>query len=229
MRPKQAMRYKLMEMRQSIDLPLPCTTMHVRRGDAGFPRPPYRRYAAVQEYLDAASVAEGDNIMLLTDDQSTIDEIKKYHRNYNWTYLERPRNRGIDGGWESHVPSGDGAYEILSIYTEVALASQCSKVVHGQSGFMKVLRGKMEMAGRKYKAFIIDTGVSKANAKKWPSDGKARIDYFEKQMADYRAKSDAKKKEKDSSNKKGAPQIGRGNVSHENYGKGFKEIGLSKE
>lgn len=69
LRPKQVMRLELMKMRNSVKLTSPCTTMHVRRGDSGLPRRPYRRYAAVQEYLDAAEVEEGDTIMLLTDDQ----------------------------------------------------------------------------------------------------------------------------------------------------------------
>ena len=45
---------------------LPCTTMHVRRGDAGLPRFPFRRYAAVSEYLEVGHVQPGDNIVLLT-------------------------------------------------------------------------------------------------------------------------------------------------------------------
>ena len=45
---------------------LPCTAMHVRRGDSGLPRVPYRRYAAVSEYLQVGQVKPGDNIVLLT-------------------------------------------------------------------------------------------------------------------------------------------------------------------
>lgn len=45
---------------------LPCTAMHVRRGDAGLPRYPFRRYAAVSEYLQAGQVQPGENIVLLT-------------------------------------------------------------------------------------------------------------------------------------------------------------------
>jgi hypothetical protein len=97
-----------------------------------------RRYAAVQEYLDAAHVEEGDNIFLLTDDNSTLEEIHKYHPNYNWTYMNRPRNNGIDGGWEGHIPSGVPEFEVLTILTEIGLASQCSKLVHGNSGVFNV-------------------------------------------------------------------------------------------
>ena len=134
MRPKHVMRIELYKMKQILNLPLPCVTMHVRRGDAGFPRAPYRRYAAVQEYLDAADVEEGANIFLLTDDNSTIEEINEHHPNYKWFYLDRPRNRGVDGGWEGHIPSGKPEFEVLTILTEFSLASQCEKLVQGDSG-----------------------------------------------------------------------------------------------
>ena len=77
------------------------------------PKRPYRRYAAVQEYLDVGQVEGGDTIFLLTDDQTTIDEINTYHKNeYNWVYLNKTRHRGMEGGWEGHVPSGDGPFEV---------------------------------------------------------------------------------------------------------------------
>ncbi|CAB9510571.1 expressed unknown protein [Seminavis robusta] len=189
-RPKQIMRRQLLEMRESLNLPQPCVTIHIRRGDAGFPRQPFRRYAAVQEYLDAGYVEDGANIMLLTDDASTIDEINEHHRgDYNWVYLNRPRTRGVDGGWQSHVPSSDGAFEVLSIYTEFALASKCDTVVQGHSGFMRMLLGKMENEGKPFKRFVVSTGVSKDEAVQWPNDGKERLEYFKKQMDEYRRKS----------------------------------------
>jgi hypothetical protein len=132
LRPNQIFRREKLRMLSSIALPQPCTTMHVRRGDSGLPRPPFRRYAAVQEYIDLAEVQEGDTILLLTDDQSTIDEIHQYHKNYNWVYVNRTRVHGVDGGWESHLPSGDAPFEVLVIETETYLAGLCEKVVHGE-------------------------------------------------------------------------------------------------
>jgi hypothetical protein len=112
----KVMRRKLLELRQRLHVQYPCTMMHVRRADAGVPsRQPYRRYAAVQEYLDEAHVEEGDNIVLLTDDQTTINEIYKYHPNYNWIYLDRPRSRGVETGYNGHIPSGDAAFEVLMV------------------------------------------------------------------------------------------------------------------
>ncbi|CAB9511758.1 expressed unknown protein [Seminavis robusta] len=196
LRPTQIFRRKLLEMKLSVNLQLPCTTMHVRRGDAGFPRQPYRRYASVQEYLDVAHVEEGDNVLLLTDDHTTIDEIKQYHTNYHWFYLNRTRYSGVDGGWESHIPSGDGPFEVLAIQVETHLAGMCEKVVHGQSGFMKVVRGIMGAEGKNYTAYFVDTKVPKKEAEKWTWDGKDRVVYFMKEMDEYRRKSLAAKAKK---------------------------------
>lgn len=62
---------------------LPCTAMHVRRGDSGIPRRPFRRYAAISEYLQLGKIQPGDSIVLLTDDLSTIQEVQEHHPQYN--------------------------------------------------------------------------------------------------------------------------------------------------
>jgi hypothetical protein len=166
LRPRQIFRQKAFEMRQTIDTDYPCTMMHVRRGDAGFPRAPFRRYAAVQEYIDAARIQRGDNILLLTNDQSTVDEVKKYHPSYNWTFLDRPRNHGVSGGWEGHIPSGDGAFEMLAIDTELKLAATCEKVVYGYSGFMKAFLNNQIARNKNLELYYVDTVVSKEEARK---------------------------------------------------------------
>ena len=153
----------------SKTMPYPCTTIHVRRGDSGIPRAPYRRYAAVQEYLDAAKpgLHKGDNIFLLTDDQSTIDEVQQYHaKDYHWMYMDRPRHKGIEGGFDGHIPSKDEAFDLLVILMEMQLAKTCNKLVYGQSGFARALTEEMDMEGRKYKKIKIDTTVSKEIAEK---------------------------------------------------------------
>lgn len=193
LRPNQEFRKKAMEMRESLRVPLPCTAIHVRRGDAGFPRQPYRRYAAVQEYLDKGDVKEGENILLLTDDESTIEEIKTHHPNHKWYYLQRPRANGTDGGFEGHVPSGDPAFEMLAIDTEMKLGSRCSKLIHGKSGFMKMLKGIMKRDGRAYSEYEVDTHVSKEEASKWGGDPKGRVEQFMKDMEVYRNQSAARK------------------------------------
>lgn len=94
--------------------------------------------------FDAGNVTEGANSMLLTDDTSTIDEIKEHHPNYNWVYLDRPRANGVEGGWQGHIPSGDGPAEVPAMQTELQLASECEKVIFGRSGFVNILLRKME-------------------------------------------------------------------------------------
>lgn len=167
-RPRHNFRRKQYELRSQLSVTYPCTTMHVRRGDAGMPRPPYRRYAAVQEYIDAAKLQKGDNIVLLTDDESTIEEVRTYHQDdYNFIYSERPRNRGVQGGFDGHIPSGDEGFEMLAIATELRVAATCETIVCGQSGFMESLVQSMDAEGRNYTLHFLDTRVSKQEALKF--------------------------------------------------------------
>ena len=192
-RPNQVLRYQIMTRKLTVPLELPCTTMHVRRADAGFPRPPFRRYAAVQEYLDVLphnidSVAFREsathNILLLTDDTSTLTEVQRHFiaknatsmppnyqppYEYNWVYLKKIRNTGIDNGFGDHIPKGsDEAAELVAIYTELELAKECSQLVHGQSGFMKSLQEDLANEGKRegidVHHYIVDTTVSRASA-----------------------------------------------------------------
>lgn len=71
MRYKKHVRQRVAQMMHDEYPPGPeggknCTIMHVRRGDAGLPRYPYRRYAAVSEYIEIGNVQPGDTIVLLT-------------------------------------------------------------------------------------------------------------------------------------------------------------------
>ena len=92
----------------------------------------------MKEYLDAVpDLKKGDSILLLTDDETTIDEIHKYLWNdYNWVYLNRPRKRAVEYEFDGHIPSGDEAFEVLAIHTELHLAKMCTQVVYGKSGFV---------------------------------------------------------------------------------------------
>ena len=115
--------------------------------------------AAVQEYLEAANIQEGENILLLTDDQSTIEEANKHHPNYNWIYLDRPRNTGVSGGWEGHIPSGDGAFDFVVAETEKKVAATCNKFVHGHSGFLGTLFQQLSIQNEKYEQANISKTV----------------------------------------------------------------------
>ncbi len=119
-----------------------CTAIHVRRGDIAFGKG--RRYAAVDEYLEAGGVQPGETVVLLTDDTSAIEEVELYlKKEQKWIYLDRPRTTGTTLGFEGFIPSQDPAYEVVSILAELQLVSHCQKLVHGKSGFVTVLAEAM--------------------------------------------------------------------------------------
>ena len=152
--------------------------MHVRRGDSGFVKFPWRRYAAVQEYVDKAQIQKGDTIVLLTDDESTIEEVERYHAtNFKWIYLKRQRTRGTEGGFNKHIPSGDPALEVITIMAEVKLASQCNKLVAGHSGFVTTITDAMDAIGKKYTQYTVQTRVKEADVKQERKiDAKVRVE-----------------------------------------------------
>lgn len=165
-----------------------CTAIHVRRGDVGFARHPFRRYAAVKEYLDIGNVTQGETIVLLTDDETTIEEIRKYHAtDYTWVFMNRPRNNGVAGGMDGHIPSGDESLEILNIMSEVKLAAKCNKFIHGQSGFVVSVYDELEATGRNFTSVFLDTTVSYEEMKQWrrKADPKSRA---EAMLSDIRRK-----------------------------------------
>jgi hypothetical protein len=155
-----------------------CTAIHVRRGDVAFGKG--RRYAAVQEYLDAGNVSR----ILLTDDASTIDEVQEFHVSnndkkdpgnhhepspqpyYHWIYIQRPRFLGSQGGFEGFIPSNDPAFEVLAILADMQLASYCPKLVHGKSGFVDLLVEERERAGKPVQTILLDIQQDKGSQPK---------------------------------------------------------------
>lgn len=119
------------------------------------------------EYIDKGQIQRGETIVLLTDDASTIEEVETYHAtNYNWVYLKRQRTRGTEGGFNKHIPSGDQALEVITIMSEVKLASQCDTLVAGDSGFVTIITDAMNAIGRTYKQFTVRTRIKEVDAKK---------------------------------------------------------------
>jgi len=172
---RQHVRKKLYDTMHATDFPdptFPCAAMHVRRGDAGLPRFPFRRYAALSEYIEVGRVEPGDNVVLLSDDSTTIEEAQRYHAGINWIYVNRPRNNGTAGGFDGHIPSNDQAYDLLMILAELQLASRCNKLIHGKSGFVQHIEEAMQKAGTNYTKYYLKTEVSKTEARK--IDGKVR-------------------------------------------------------
>lgn len=161
-----------------------CTAIHVRRGDVAFGKG--RRYAAVQEYLDAGNVSRGETIILLTDDVSTIEEVQEFHVDnssnsnnheppyYNWIYVQRPRFLGSQGGFEGFIPSNDPAFEVVAILADMQLASYCPKLVHGKSGFVDLLVEERERAGKPVQTILLDIQQDKGSQTKLDPQARAQ-------------------------------------------------------
>lgn len=157
---RHVFRRKLQEYLKDTKMPsTPCTAIHVRRGDIAYGRG--RRYAAVGEYLELVNTS---NVVLLTDDDSVIQEVKTYLlKEYQWTYLKRPRVQGPSAGFEAFVPSKDPAQEVLAIAAESALASRCHTLVHGKSGFAEVILDVMPQNTTK---IVLDIQLNKGKQPK---------------------------------------------------------------
>lgn len=143
-RPKHIVRKHLLDLMKEEAPTLgegPCTWIHVRRGDATSEKFA-RNFYPLNEYLERGNVSTADNILLLTDDSTTIDEANLLYPQYKWNYWNRTRNRGKVKK-NSHIPSNDKAKELLAILGELSLAGQCQKGVHGTSNMVEMF--KMEM------------------------------------------------------------------------------------
>jgi len=121
----------------------PCTWMHVRRTDAMTEVSYKRNFYRLDEYLKRGKVQPGETILLLTDDETTIEEATLLHPNYNWVYLNKTRHRGPAEYASKHVVSNDPVQEVLHMLAEQTLAGQCHKGVHGKSNMIKLFRNGM--------------------------------------------------------------------------------------
>jgi len=61
-----------------------------------------RRYHPIAEYMEASDTIR-KSVYLLTDDKNAINEAKVEFPNTNWMFLDRPRYRAAEGGWEKQV------------------------------------------------------------------------------------------------------------------------------
>jgi hypothetical protein len=148
MRPRQELRRHFYEFWKQSDLPLldeSCTWIHVRRGDAMTEKGYERNFYPIQEYLTRGEVNKGDTVLLLTDDQSAIEEATLLHPEYKWVYWNRTRNRG-PAAYNSHIPSQDAVLEVMIILAERKLASQCRKGIFGKSNMARMIRNAVVMA-----------------------------------------------------------------------------------
>jgi len=123
----------------------PCTALHVRRGDVVAHGTHSRRYFSIAEYLNTTDKVE-HNVFLLTDDHNAIGEALHEFPDRNWMYIDRPRYRGSEGGFERHLPSNDPILEMTVLLATFRLVRKCTSMVRGSSAFGEYLWGEIKDA-----------------------------------------------------------------------------------
>jgi hypothetical protein len=125
-----------------------CVVIHVRRADVVLHKSATRKYHAISEYLEAfwnqSSHPPSNNptFFLLTDDANAISEALALHGEDRWMYVDRPRFRGAEGGWENQLPSGKPKFEVAAMLGIFRLVQQCgSTFVFGSSSFANYIQG----------------------------------------------------------------------------------------
>jgi hypothetical protein len=155
----------------SSTIALPCTVLHVRRGDIVQHGNLSRRYHPLSEYLEVvdttittsrtiAVAADRPRIMLLTDDANVINERRLYDGQYHWMYLDRPRFHADQGGWEHQLPSSRPVFEMTVLWATFQWVKQCTSIVHSTSGFSNWLIWEMKQVhGENVKTYNLDRDV----------------------------------------------------------------------
>jgi hypothetical protein len=135
-----------------------CAVLHVRRADVVLHGKFSRRYHSIGEYLRVVP-DDYTNILLLTDDANAIVEAKTQQSGkYKWFYLDRPRHRGAEGGWEHQIPSNDPAYEVVMLFAAFELAKQCDLLVHSKSNLADYIYAIMMLNNTEIRRFDLDAG-----------------------------------------------------------------------
>jgi hypothetical protein len=123
-----------------------CSVIHVRRSDVVLHDITSRKYYAISDYIDKLPEErreKGSNIVLLTDDANAIDEALEFFPHLVWHYLDRPRHRGTEGGFENQVPSNNPASEVIIIKSIFRMVQPCDIIVHGYGGFSNAIHDAM--------------------------------------------------------------------------------------
>jgi hypothetical protein len=170
-RPRQWLRKRLYEYQKSAawpNLQAPCSVLHVRRTDVTLEKAmrKKRRYFPISDYVK--HVIPGSNILLMTDDQSAVDEALGLHPNYTWYFINRTRHYGASGGLNHHIPSQDPLLEIIIILAELRLASHCKTLIHTHSGFVDLIREAVQSTPGNHEIIKIDQGIQ-PNSTWWES------------------------------------------------------------
>ena len=142
-RPQTWLRYRVYKFVQQQKVVAPCTAMHVRRGDIITHGKQSRRYFSIAEYLNTSTQIER-NVLLLTDDHNAIGEALHDFPNRNWMYIDRPRYRGSEGGFERHLPSNDPILEMTVLLSTFRLVRRCMSMIRASSAFGDLLWGEIK-------------------------------------------------------------------------------------
>lgn len=139
-KPQDWLAKKVADLLASVNVQGPCTATHVRHGDTvlnygyGKSTVPLYTYLPLAQYL--SSVKE-KNIVLATDDQDVIDQAMQ-DQNHTYFYIDKPRFRGNQGGWESFNPSHDRVKEMVALLADWELVKKCSTFVGSHSAMSNV-------------------------------------------------------------------------------------------
>ena len=206
-RPQQWLRKAVYDFVKKLDneIVAPCSVMHVRRADVVLHGKSSRKYYPVSAYVDLLPEDRRKDIFLLTDDQNAIDEAHEFYPDIRWHYIDRPRFRGNEGGWENQTPSNDPKQEVVTILGTFQLAQRCDTFVHGHSVFSDEIFRAMEQTGQHINRLHVDRGVegafgehNKDSHKKLEEElEKKRAEMMNKQSGGGDKKKDDKDKKKD--------------------------------
>lgn len=150
------LRQKVLRFSSRINITTPCTVAHVRRGDIVLHKNRVRRYHKIDDYVERMD-KDTKNIFLLTDDDNAIGEALTKYPTYNWMFINRPRYKGAEGGFEKQIPSKNPRFEVIVLLSIFRLVKKCNKLIHTRSGFSLLLRREMGKEGN-VKNVNIDLG-----------------------------------------------------------------------
>lgn len=145
-RQKTWLRQKVMRFSSKVNITTPCTVAHVRRADIVLHKNRIRRYHEIDDYVERMDKST-KNIFLLTDDDNAVGEALTKFPEYNWMYIDRPRHKGAEGGFENQIPSKNPKFEVIVLLSIFRLVKQCSTLIHTKSGFALLLRRAMAQEG----------------------------------------------------------------------------------
>ena len=152
------LRKAVFDFRQKQKIHGPCTAIHCRRGDVVLHTGMHkRRYHPIAEYMNATQNLR-PNIYLMTDDANAIVEAQTEFPNYNWMYIDRPRYKANEGGWEKQIPSNDPTLEVVVLLAAFQMVRQCDQLIHSRSGFATQLYSEMMATGHEIDRIDLDKG-----------------------------------------------------------------------